>query len=358
MLRRDNLPPLDTIDARRICIIKPSALGDVVQTLPVLTAVRERFPRAHIAWVVNRSYAELLAGHPHLDEVIAVDRVRARPWSWSFWRSVGELHETLRDGRFDLVLDIQGLLRSGLMTWATAAARRVGLGDSREGSRLFYTDVVGVPEQITAAVDRYWEIAQALGASDRVKQFLVHTTDADREWAERQVKPLAGLRVAVNPGARWATKRWPVEHFAEIAGRLRRESGAGLVIVGGPEDVSAANQLAESLGDDCVNLAGKTTLKQLAAVLARVHFMVTNDSGPMHLAAALGTPVAALFTCTSPARARPHGDGHLVLSTNVWCAASYLKKCSRMACMDELTPDRVWPLVRAKIESLRRSLAA
>ncbi|MBI3465374.1 MAG: glycosyltransferase family 9 protein, partial [Planctomycetes bacterium] len=169
---------------------------------------------------------------------------------------------------------------------------------------------------------------------------------------ERQLAGVYGLRVAIHPGARWMTKRWPVGHYTEIARRLERESGAQIVLVGGPEEGDVAREIEATIRNRCLNLTGLTTLKQLAAVLSRVNLLLTNDSGPMHLAAALGTPVAGIFTCTSPERARPYGSGHLIIGTSVWCAASYLKKCSRMECMSELTPDRVWPLVRDHLAAL------
>jgi lipopolysaccharide heptosyltransferase I len=355
--RNKGRSPLADIDARRICLIKPSALGDVVQALPVLSALRGRFPQAHIAWVVNRSYAGLLADHPHLDEIIAFDRGAGGMWSRAAWRGFAELNASLRERRFDLAVDLQGLLRSGLMARATGAARRVGLSDTREGARFCYTDVVSMPAAPTSAVERYWLVAAAIGAEDAVKQFVVCLGASDRDWAARAVGRHSGLRVAIHPGARWATKRWPAAHFAELARRIGREFDAAFILVGGPEESSAAAELESSLASRTINLVGKTTLKQLAAVLGDVDVVITNDSGPMHLAAAVGTPVVGIFTCTSPERARPFGPGHLLVSSKVWCAASYLKKCARMDCMTELVPDHVWPAVRAHIATLRASLA-
>ena len=357
-IRKHRLPPLDQLDAERICLIKPSALGDVVQALPVLSALRSRFPRSHIAWVVNRSYADLLGGHPHLNEVIAFDRGRARPWSPAAWRSMRELCDSLRDRRFDLVCDLQGLFRSGLMSWAAHAPRRTGLGDAREGARMFCTDIVPVPEENMSAVDRYWLVADALGVGGGPKQFVIQLDSADQEWADQQLRGLSGLRVAIHAGARWMTKRWPAEHFAEIARRLDRQIAANVVLIGGPDETDAAGRIGSALHGRCLNLVGKTTIKQLAAILSRMHLAITNDSGPMHLAAALGTRVAAIFTCTSPERARPYGPGHSVFATRVWCAASYLKKCSRMECMSELTPERVWPGLSTLLATLAAGAAA
>jgi lipopolysaccharide heptosyltransferase I len=340
---------LEQLEARRICLIKPSALGDVVQSLPVLTALRRRFPGAHIAWLVNHTYAELLAGHPHLNEVITHDRVRGRAWSQAARRAWSDLRHALRSRQFDLVCDLQGLMRSGLMALATGAARRVGLGDSREAAAWFYTDVLAVPKHKRSAVDRYWLVPEALGVGATPKEFLVPVSRDEEQWADRQLGGLSGARVAIHSGARWITKRWPVQHFAEVARRLGEDSGVGIVLVGGAEDQAASHLIERATGGRAVNLVGRTSLRQLAAVLRRVHLLVTNDSGPMHLAAAVGTRVAALFTCTSPQRARPYGPGHLIFSTQIWCAASYLKRCSRMECMGELTPDRVWPALEREL---------
>ena len=340
------------IDAQRICLIKPSALGDVVQALPVLSALRDRFESAHIAWVVERSYANLLAGHPHLDEIIDFDRRRtghgAKPWSASLR---GFAHR-LRAKQFDLVCDLQGLLRSGLMARATGAKWRIGMSDSREGARCCYTHRVLVPPEIESAVERYWVVARALGAGTGPKQFVVPIDNADRQWAADQLNPLTGLRVAMHPGARWMTKRWPAEHFANIARRLDREFAANCILLGSPAEQYIAGEITGAVARRCINLVGQTSLKQLAAVLSLVDLMVTNDSGPMHLAAALGVPVVALYTCTSPRRAAPFGTGHTVIPTTIWCAASYLKQCARLECMDELTPERVWPMLKQKLLSL------
>jgi lipopolysaccharide heptosyltransferase I len=343
--------PLHQIDAARICIVKPSALGDIVQALPVLSALRARFPQAHIAWLVNKSYATLLTNHPHLNEIIAFDR-GANSWSPSGCRSIRRLCVELRQQQFDLVCDLQGLLRSGLMTWATCATRRVGLSDCREGSRYFYSDIVHVPLESMSAVDRYWLVVQALGAGDNSKQFLVGLADGDLNWAQRQLQGLSCPVVALHTGARWSTKRWPPQSFCEVARRLVREFDASILLVGGPEASGDAQLIETELHGRCLNLVGRTTLRQLAAVLARVQLMISNDSGPMHLAAAMGTPVAAIFTCTSPARARPYGTGHTILGTNVWCAASYLRRCSRLDCMIDLTPDRIWPALSAQMTKI------
>src|SRR2546421_5605141 len=156
--------PVHAINCRGVALIKPSPLGDIVHALPVLGALRTRFPTAHITWVVNRAYELLLRGHAALDATLPFDRAALRHGPATAL-AVLRFARRLRAGRFDLVIDLQGLLRTGLMAAATGAARRVGLSSAREGATHFYTDII--PDDLSAhAVDRYWRVAEALGAGD------------------------------------------------------------------------------------------------------------------------------------------------------------------------------------------------
>src|SRR5712691_7758361 len=152
------MPHLQHVHANRIALLKPSALGDIVHSLPVLSALRAKFPQAHITWVVNRTYAALLEGHPDLSDVLSFNR-RGGLWA------VAKLGRELFRRRFDLVIDLQGLLRTGLMAAATLAARRIGLAGAREGARAIYTDTIPIDPE-AHAVDRYWRIAEALGVGE------------------------------------------------------------------------------------------------------------------------------------------------------------------------------------------------
>jgi lipopolysaccharide heptosyltransferase I len=339
---------------RRVCLIKPSSLGDVVQALPVLCALKDLWPDACFTWVVNRNLSDLLAGHRCLDEIIEFDRAGRGPGRF---RVVVDLARRLREGGFDLVCDLQGLLRTGLMTAATRAPVRVGLSTSREHAHLFYTHAIPVSDPDMPAVERYLLLAEQCGANTQDARFDVFIPPDDAAWAEAQLAALQRPAVVVNPGARWTTKRWPAEHFGAIAARAAREFGAGMVIVGSADERAVADVVARHVGDGCLNLAGETSLKQLAALLERADLVLTNDSGPMHLAAAVRTPVVGIFTCTSPRRAGPHGSGHRVVATAVDCAASYLKQCDRLDCMRELTPELVWPDVAEKLTQMARESA-
>jgi lipopolysaccharide heptosyltransferase I len=345
-------PPLVEIAPRRIAIIKPSALGDLVHSLPVLTALRLRFPGAHLSWVVNRGYEPLLRGHPDLDETLPFDRSSYR--SEGLHAALGYLHffRMLRARGFDLAIDLQGLLRSSLMARATGAGRRVGLSSAREGASWFYTDVVPIRDYYAQhAVDRYWRVAEALGAGGGPKQFRVPLTEAALHWTDAVLRECPRPWLVLGVGARWRTKRWPPEHFATLAHKAWQRFGGTVVFVGARDEVGLADATARRLASPVRNLTGRTTLPQLAALLSRADAVLANDTGPLHLAAALGRPVVAPYTCTQVRRNGPYGAMAGAVETRVWCRGSYLKHCGRLECMAELTPDCLWPILD---EVLRR----
>lgn len=328
-------------EARRIAIVKPSALGDVVQSLPVLAALRSRFPAARISWIVHSAYAPLLRPISLLDDVIEFDRKAAAAsplhgsaYVWTFLRR-------LRRERFDFVIDLQGLLRTGAFTLATAAHRRWGLLSAREGSRFAYNRVIDDLSGSQSAVNRYWRVAVSLGVGDLPKSFPLEVSQQERSEALKLLDGLPRPWIAVQPGARWSTKRWPAASFAATMQATIDRVGGSAVVLGSPDERDVATETAQSIRAPKLLLAGKTSLRLLAAVLETCDAMLTNDTGPMHLAAAVGTPTTAVFTCTSPTRAGPFGEGHEIVQTNVACRESYVRQCKSMACMSEVTPSRV-----------------
>lgn len=360
MLRQLPLTTLLDCEARRICLIKPSAFGDVVQTLPFLSVLRQRFPRAEISWVINRELTSLLEGHPQLDQIIPFDR-RGGFWAWR------ELVHQLWLTRFDLVFDLQGLARTAVMTVATGARLRVGLETAREGSALTCNVIVPRTSRATPAHARYLPIAQALGI-DRPGETIVPVSASDEAWANALLRTLPRPVVAIHAGARWSTKQWPVEHFAASVKRVLLDQGGSVIALGSGSEAASATQLCALLAQIPAsrirNLAGQTTLKQLAALLSGVDLTVSNDSGPMHLAAAVGSPLVGVFTCTDPQRSGPPpGSRTLLVSTEVACGGSYHKQCplegeAHLACHRELTSDRVERAIRHLLESAARRASA
>jgi lipopolysaccharide heptosyltransferase I len=341
------------LEPRRICIIKPSSLGDVVHSLPILPALRTLFPNSQLSWVVNAAFRELLDRHPDVDRVIVFSR--GKPGiSSSGVSGIAHVCARLFRESFDLTIDLQGLLRSGLMTAATRARIRVGMADAREGSRCFYTDCVEAPRRGMHAVDRVVRVMAALGHDGFEPSFQICSTEQDRRWTSEILASVPRPRLVLNLGARWMTKRWPPEHFAEIARRAALEFGAGLVCVGANVDVHLGAALRDAIAPlPLLDLTGKTTLLQLAELALQSDLFVSNDTGPLHLAAAADANVVGLYTCTDPRLTGPYGPRASAVQSCVWCAPSFQKTCNRLECFAELHPDRVWPVVRRR---LRESL--
>jgi heptosyltransferase I len=341
---------LATIEPERVCIIKPSSMGDVVHAMPILSALRRRWPSAHLSWIVNRPFAELLEGHHDLDERIVFDRGR-RGLDTKKIGGMAALLSQLARGRFDLAIDLQGLLRSALMAAATRAKVRVGMADAREGSRWVYTHHVDAPRLGMHAVDRALRMARQFGADDSEPCFNLPVSNAARRWAAEAVARMARPRIILNPGAQWVTKRWPPEYFAAVGRQAVEELGAGLIAVGAAGDRPLVDALARHLAPTpLLDLCGRTSLQELAALCRESDLVISNDTGPLHLAAAVGARVVGIYTCTSPALTGPYGAKAASVHTGVWCAASFRKNCHRLECMDELEPARVWPVVMRQLE--------
>lgn len=377
--------PLDGLAPRRIAFLKPSALGDVVHSLPVLTALRARFPLARITWVINTAYEPLVRNHPDLTDTLPFDRGAFKRGVWAAARYAASFAAELRRRQFDLVIDLQGLLRTGLMCLATCAPVRVGFANAREGSRYAYTHKVRVTDAFRIhAVDRYWRVAEFLGAGDVPKRFHVPLDANEVEAARRDLDELPRPWVAVAVGAKWLTKRWQAAHFAELLGRAQGRFGGTALFVGTADDTATSLEVARAGEDPSPNplsrgerglqtppslagkgagglglcardFTGKTSLPRLAALLSQCDVMLGNDTGPLHLAAALGVPCVAPYTCTRVALHGPYTSMTGGVETRVPCGGSYVKTCGNMVCMPELTPDRLWPRLAEVLDAWQRT---
>ncbi len=334
---------------RRVLIIKPSSLGDIVHALPVLDQLRRAWPTAHIAWLIGKPFAGLLAGHRQIDELIPFDRARYG----RIWRDPAAAADfarfvlSLRRRRFELVIDLQGLIRSAMLGVLSGARWRVGFTDAREGAVLFYSHKSGPAEGAQHAVDRNLFLLKTLDIDPQPPRFGL-AVSADHRRTARQLlhaarKPDGSALIALVPGARWASKRWPVECWAELADRITDSHLGTCVLLGGPDERSLANRIAAAARTPIANLAGTTSLPELLAVIEQVDAVVCNDSGPMHLAAALDKPTVALFGPTNPARTGPYSPAARVLRIELDCSPCYRRACplGHQRCLRDLGPQRV-----------------
>lgn len=336
---------------RRILLIKPSSLGDIVHTLPVIFALKQRFPESHLTWLVKEQWAGLV------ERAEGVDRVWPVRPGLSGWLSQVPM---LRRGRFDLAIDLQGLFRSAAIGWLSGCRVRVGFANGREGSPWFYTRKVPVPTSEMHAVDRYLIVAEAVGAKrDADAQFRFREPDSDRLQVDALLRQngLTGTPwIAMQVSARWPTKRWPGSSFAAVADCIQREGWARVALIGGPDERIEAGKVASAMQTAPVDLTGGCAVGLLPALLRRASLLITNDSGPMHVAAAVATPVVALFGPTSPLRTGPYGQGHRVLTNPVPCSPCFSRNCTndvRLACLTGIDPGAVLTAVRAGMAAKR-----
>ncbi len=317
-------------DPRRVLIVKPSAIGDVVHALPVLNLLTKRWPTAKFSWLVTPACAGILDGHPLLHEVIRFDRkAYGRDWRKpAVFKSLLAFGLALRDRRFDVAIDLQGLFRSAWLTFQTFAPYRLGLSDAREMATLFYTHRVNVGRKEQHAVERYLSVPEALGAGRGPVEFPFAATAEDRAFVAARTPS----RYAVLfPGTNWPTKRWPVEKFAALVEPIRRRFGLETVVGGAPNEVDLSAKIPAA-----ADLTGKTTLNQFVALIAGAELVISNDSGPMHIAAALGKPLVAPFGPTNPVRTGPYGRPGSVVRLQIPCSPCYSRRCSHQTCLQAM----------------------
>ncbi len=358
-------------DFRKILLIKLSSLGDIVHALPVLNKLRRRYPGATIDWLVAESFAELLTPDPAISHVIGFDKAAwSSPWRLAPYRHAAALIGKLRAERYDLAIDLQGQFRSAVLAFGSGAPVRIGFDKprpdrwralsrpipaeaqkhawqgAREASWLAYTDFIPLESLDRHPVERYLGIAPMLALDDAPADFScpvppeAHSRiDALFDYYQIGKSPL----VVLAPGTNWETKEWQSEGFAEVA-RNCLEKKRAVVLIGSENERALCEKVA-SLAPGAVDLTGETTLPELAALIQRAAACVTNDSGPMHLAVALGRPVLAMFGPTDPVWAGPYRREGAVIRRALPCSPCYLRELSRCpnehACLREVSAAEV-----------------
>jgi len=354
------------VSGRRVLMVRLSAIGDVVHTLPALAALRRAWPDSHLAWIVESLSAPLLEGHPMLDEVIVYPRDQWR--KKGYWRSLGDVWRFaggIRRRRFDVAIDFQGLTKSAAIPWFNGIPERIGFGDAdgRELSRWFYTARPTPPDHLRHVVHRNLYLLTALGITEPAVEFPFPDLSAERERIDRRfdeqgIGPNERL-VFLNPGAGWETKRWPSEYFGRLAGLIAREADCGVLITWGPGEEGLVESALGEVPADArkrVHRAPPTTVREFVAMLDRCRLMVGGDTGPVHLAAARGVPVVSAYGGSDPRRNGPLGPGrvHILDNPEVECYPCWQVRCDNPPprCLTTITPEAAFEAVR---EMLRHS---
>jgi lipopolysaccharide heptosyltransferase I len=296
---------------KRILIIKPSALGDVALTLGAISTLRTSFPEARITWFVRREFAPLLEGHSDLDEIMIFDRKLLGKW-WYQSKAFAELVRLIKKlikGKFDLVFDLQGLFRTALFSWITGSKKRFGMSSAREFAGIFYTDRIPCDDDNINLMDYYNKIIVAAGArNEKIKFKLAVSSQADKQVVELLKKHgIQGNNYAVLvPGAAHQYKCWPGVYYACIAEQLKKRFGLPVLAVGTAAEKALVEKIASICDQKVINLCGQTNIPQLVSLLSRAGFVLTNDTGPGHIAAVASVPMVMVFGVTNPLRVGPY----------------------------------------------------
>lgn len=297
-------------DRKRILISRLSAIGDCIVTMPLASALKRQWPNCEITWVVDCAASQLLDKHGSVDHVIRVKKgFLKRP------SDVLKLRSQLREQSFEIAIDPQGLTKSGIVSWISGAKVRIGFQppQAREIAPWFYTNAV--ERTAPHVVDAYLELLAPLGVANQKVDFNIPAEPEAETFAETQLAGLVGgCRFAViNPGAGWMSKVWPVERYAAVANYLMEEHSLPSVVVwAGSEEQAWADQIVRESNGGALK-APATNLLQLSSILRRSAMFIGSDTGPMHLASAVGTPCIAMFGPTLPEEVGPYGPGHIKL---------------------------------------------
>lgn len=311
-------------------VVKLSSLGDLFHALPAVHALKEGLGLS-IEWMTQPEYAGLVSCFDDVDRVLTFPRRR-------FFRSIPEWMNELRKESYDYVFDFQGLFKSGMTARMARSRTRIGPAYSREGAKLFYSEIAGSPNKSRHAVDEAMDFVRHFNLP--VSQPVFPVTFAP------QSVDAPSPRVAYLPCSRWATKNWSAAHFSSLIQAVHERVGGSAFLLGGPDDTEVCAAIEHQTKFSIRNLSGTTSLTDLGGYLKEMDLLVTVDSGPMHMAAALGVPVLALFGSTDPKRTGPYGKGHRVIQHGgLTCQPCRSRICLRperdIACMRDLRPERV-----------------
>ncbi len=345
----------------RILMVKLSAIGDVIHTLPALNAIREHYPEARITWLVEEAAAGLIEGHPALDRIIVSRRKHwlkglSGPQGARHIRRVIAFIRELRDTRYDMILDFQAALKGGMLIALARGRRKIGFDKGlthQEHSYLFLNEKIAAVDMEIHALTRGLMLLEQVGIPAFRITYNLPVSDRDRDHIN-QMLDVAGVDrrtklVAINPVAQWETKLWDNAKFAALADLLIERYDEPVVFSGGPADRPVIAAIISKMRHKALDFTGQTSLMGLAALYERAALLVSTDTGPMHLGAAVGIPVVALFGPTAPWRTGPFGEGHRIVQTNCSCAPCFRRRCETAHCMEGITVEQVV----AEIEQLR-----
>jgi len=338
----------------RILVRGVNWVGDTILTYPTVQKLKSLFPHSHLAILVPSHLIDLWKTFPYADEIIPFQKKRG---FGSIWEDLN-LSQSLKERNFDLAIIFPRSFRSAFQAYLARIPIRIGYQD--EGRSLFLTHGIRRTEEIRRShrVHYFQKLTDSLGQAEGSSSPRIFLREEDRKWAEQKLRDL-GIQdgrplIGMNPGATYGlAKCWYPERFGELGKRLFEKWKATVLLFGKEEERPIAKEILQHLKEGGIDLTGKTHLLQLAALLERCQLIVTNDTGTMHVATAVGTPVVALFGSTDPSTTGPWGDGHVVIRKDVPCSPCLKRICpTDHRCMELITVDEVEEVVDRKLREL------
>jgi heptosyltransferase-2 len=340
------LKKLDPSKIEKIMIRSTNWIGDAVMTTPALAAVRKFFPASEITLVANPIVAELFREHSDCDRVLVFDKKGEHKGPAGFWRFC----RMLRRQKFDLAILFQNAIEAAFMAFFAGIPQRAGYATEGRGLLLTQAVVLGASEKTLHHTDYYLHMLKQIGIGNSEAGLRLMCSDKESKWAEGILRWKRW--VAVNPGAAYGdAKRWFPERFAQVADTLQDEFGVGVIMTGASAEADIGRDIENLMRNQPLNMIGKTTVRQLMAVLSQCVLVITNDSGPMHIAAALNVPIAAIFGPTDHTTTSPLGENNILIRKDVPCSPCLLRHCpTDHRCMKEISADDVLEAARSLLQ--------
>jgi heptosyltransferase-1 len=358
------------MEYQRILVLRLSAVGDVIRTLPAVQALKEHTPSSSITWIVEEPSRAFLESQPEVDEVILFPRKRWTKGIKSLrgiWETIGEMRgfvKDLRRRKFDVVLDFHGILKSGVLSYLSGSPKRIGYDrrSAKEGNFLFSNVKAKLPKERITRFERNLALLRGMGLELKELKYSLHIPPEDRKYVASFFKassaPLNRPLIAIHPGTspKAFFKRWMPDQYAQLANRLVRELNASVLFTWGDEELEWVEGVRKQMKEPSL-LAPKTeSLTQLGEVYRNCDLYIGGDTGPMHIASLMGIPAVVIYGPTDPIENEPFGN-HIKVRKEVGCNPCHEYSCKRLVCIKAISADEVFKATKEILGVLARSEA-
>jgi len=345
---------LRSLDPKKILVVLHGSIGDVTRALPLANVLRRGFPKAKLAWAVEPPSLPLVDNHPAVDEVILFDRSR-------WWFQLGAFLGRIRAGRFDLVLDLQRHLKSGIVSRWTGAPHRLGFHrlDCKEFNWVFNNHHIPAIGSGISKLSHYLKFAEYLGLVAEPVEWKLALSPEEQVTVDRYMEQIPGGFATLFVGTRWESKGWFPAQISACAELIRQRYGLGVVLLGSQQDATLTKEVKRFCDQAVIDWVGRTSLKEAIGIIARAQVAVGPDTGLMHIAAAVGTPVVSLWGATSPHRTGPYGFEDLVIEGRASCSPCYRKHCPiGRICMQSIGIEEIMAKIETALSRKRNYVPA